>query len=55
MRFYGLSSPGRVGKGGFTLVEMLIALTLIAVATAIGTSALRAYYETRRSRGGPRA
>ncbi len=50
MRFYGLSSPGRVGKGGFTLVEMLIALTLIAVATAIGTSALRAYYETTVSR-----
>lgn len=44
------SSPGPVGKGGFTLVEMLIALTLIAVATAIGASALRSYYQTTISR-----
>ena len=50
MRPSGLSTPGRVGRGGFTLVEMLIALTLIAVATAIGASALRAYYETTVSR-----
>ena len=50
MRFFVPSRPGPVGKGGFTLVEMLIALTLIAVATAIGTSALRAYYETTVSR-----
>jgi prepilin-type N-terminal cleavage/methylation domain-containing protein len=50
MRFFVPSSPGPAGKSGFTLVEMLIALTLIAVATAISASALRTYYETTTSR-----
>ena len=50
MRLSVPSSPGPTGRGGFTLVEMLIALTLIAVATAIGASALRTYYETTVSR-----
>ena len=50
MRPSVLSHPDPVEEGGFTLVEMLIALTIIAVTMAIGASALRAYYETTISR-----
>jgi prepilin-type N-terminal cleavage/methylation domain-containing protein len=43
-------SPDPAGKGGFTLVELLIALTLIAVAMAISASAFRTYYERTLAR-----
>lgn len=35
----------RPAEGGFTLVELLIAITVISLVVAIGTSGLREYYE----------
>ena len=46
----GGTATRRVRNDGFTLVEMLIALTLISLALAIGASALRGYRETTIAR-----